>query len=138
VESSAQAQRVRDYLTEKESARQSSISSTLKINPSKLNVIIGDLEREGFLEKRKALDHGHQINTVVLVKSMLSPLVYKRIQEAEIDVLEEEAIDRTVGTCKTMFESPCFFCAKLETCGEDAIINYFNCPRLNDFISKPL
>jgi hypothetical protein len=74
----------------------------------------------------------------VLVKSTLSPLAYKHLQEADLEVEEDETVDRTVGTCKTMFESPCFFCAKLETCGEDAIINYFNCPRLNDFISKPL
>jgi hypothetical protein len=128
-------QRVREYITEKETAKQSSISSTLKITPTRLNSIIGDLEREGFLEKRKALDRGHQINTVVLVKSVLSPLTYKSIQEAAVD---EEVVDRTIGTGKTMFASPCFFCAKLETCGEDNVMNYYNCPKLNDFISTPL
>ncbi len=132
-------QRVREYITEKETAKQSSISSTLKITPSRLNSIIGDLEREGFLEKRKALDRGHQINTVVLVKSELSPTVYKEAQEADVDEKEADRdADRTIGTGKTMFASPCFFCAKLETCGEDVIINYLNCPKLNDFISKPL
>ncbi len=128
-------QRVREYITEKETAKQSSISSTLKITPSRLNSIIGDLEREGFLEKRKALDRGHQINTVVLVKSGLSPAAYKEIQEADAG---EKEVDRTIGAGKTMFASPCFFCAKLETCGEDSVINYYNCPKLNDFISRPL
>jgi hypothetical protein len=35
-----------------------------------------------------------------------------------------------------MFSSPCFFCPRLETCGEDEAINYRNCQRLDEFISK--
>ncbi len=35
-----------------------------------------------------------------------------------------------------MFSSPCFFCPRLETCGEDEAINYRNCPKLDLFISK--
>ncbi len=127
--------RVREYIAEKETAKQSSISSVLKITPTKLNAIIGDLEREGFLEKRNSLYHGHQVTTVVLVKNELPPPAYQNTPEPAV---VNPAIDRTAGTCKTMFASPCFFCAKLETCGEDNIINYYNCPKLNEFISKPL
>ncbi len=135
MESSAQTMRVREYIIEKEIAKQSSISSVLKINPARLNAIIGDLEREGFLEKRKSLYHGHQVNTVVLVKNELPPVAYKSTQRP---IAVEEAADRAAPTCITMFASPCFFCANLETCGEDNIINYYNCPKLNEFISKPL
>ncbi|MEX2680259.1 MAG: hypothetical protein Q6373_001545 [Candidatus Sigynarchaeota archaeon] len=127
-------QRVKEYMAEKEIAKPSTISSTLKINPARLNSIIGDLEREGFLEKRKSLDRGHHVNTVVLVKNEIQSPAQKNIKQSVV----VPSIDRIPGACKTMFESPCFFCNKLETCGEDSIINYYNCPKLNEFISKPL
>ncbi|MBN2152833.1 MAG: hypothetical protein JW839_15385 [Candidatus Lokiarchaeota archaeon] len=72
---------------------------------------------------------------VVLAKKELPPPAYKDAQKPSV---VEGPVDRTAGMCKTMFASPCFFCARLETCGEDSAINYYNCPRLRDFISKPL
>nr|MDO8087570.1 hypothetical protein [Candidatus Sigynarchaeum springense] len=127
-------QRVKEYIAEKEIAKPSAISSTLKINPERLNSIIGDLEREGFLEKRKSLDRGHQVNTVVLLKNEIASPAKKDIEQSAV----VPTVHRKVGDFKAIFESPCFFCAKLETCGEDNIINYYNCPKLNEFISKPL
>jgi hypothetical protein len=134
VERNLQVQRVKDFLVEKESARQSSISSTLKINQAKLNGILGDLEREGFIEKKKVIHKGHQINTVALVKSELDPAVYRRISD---QVIVEDIPAKYNINGLAMFDSPCFFCSKLETCGEDMHLNYYNCPKLNDWISKP-
>ena len=130
MESATLIQRVKEYITEKEVAKQATIGSSLKINPSRLNAIIGDLEREGYIEKRKAMDHGHQVNTVVLVKATLPPLAYKK----DGMVLAEPQASKG----KAMFDSPCFFCPKLETWGDDSVINYYNCPKLNEYISKPL
>ncbi|HME53361.1 MAG TPA: hypothetical protein VKM55_14150 [Candidatus Lokiarchaeia archaeon] len=134
LESSREMDKVKHFLLEKEVARQSTISSSLKISPTRLNGIITSLENDGFLEKKKAVHNGHQINTVNLVKTNLDKGAYKGAVIEEVpDKIEKIPVSGVV-----IFDSPCFFCAKLETCADDGVVNYFNCPRLNEWISKPL
>jgi hypothetical protein len=128
------ASKVKHFLLEKEIARQSTISSSLKISPSKLNGIISTLENDGFLQKNKTVHNGHQINTVSIVKTSLDKAAYK---DVVIEPASEPVASKPV-TGVVIFDSPCFFCGKLETCGDDNTINYYNCPRLNEWISKPL
>ncbi len=119
---------------EKETAHQKSICSTLKISPARVNEIISVLEHEGFLEKKKSVRNGRQINTVVLIKNDLDPHSYidSQNEEPQKDKVQNPIEGRAI------FESPCFFCNQLDTCGEDSKLSYLNCPRLNDWINKPL
>jgi len=131
---SRETDKVKHFLLEKEVARQSTISSSLKISPSKLNGIINSLEQDGFLEKKKSVHNGHQINTVNLVKTTLDKQAYKgAVVEEEPEEIEIKPFSGVV-----IFDSPCFFCTKLDTCADDNTVNYYNCPRLNEWISKPL
>ena len=130
--------RVKNFLIEKETAKQSTLSSTLKITPARLNDIISTLEKDGFLEKKKTVQNGHQINTVMLVKNELDKTLYKNAYKNLTEVEARCNGEKMAIRGMAIFESPCFFCNRLETCGEDSTINYYNCPRLNEWISKPL
>lgn len=131
---SRELDKVKHFLLEKEIARQSTLSSSLKISPTRLNGIINTLEKDGFLEKKKSVHNGHQINTVNIVKNKIDKQLYKGAAVEEIS----DKIDTKPVSSVVIFDSPCFFCTRLETCGDDSKVNYYNCPRLNEWISKPL
>ncbi|MHA1683129.1 MAG: hypothetical protein ACTSUE_19475 [Promethearchaeota archaeon] len=86
-----------------------------------MSKLIGILESEGVLEKRKESAEGRTFNRII----------YKggRIANGG-EISTEKILD------PLFFRSPCFFCNNLERCGKSTIINYINCPRLDEWIYK--
>ncbi|MFX0099155.1 MAG: hypothetical protein ACFFCS_06195 [Candidatus Hodarchaeota archaeon] len=118
---------VKNILIEKEEIRQASLTTLLKINKTKLDKIVTQLEADGFLKKQKETYKGHQVNKIVVIKNSIFD---------EGDRITGENIMQDVKpSWSFMNESPCFFCNHLDTCSPDSVINYLNCPKLNSWIT---
>ncbi len=120
-------ERVRLYLEAKEVTYQRVLVRELHMALPDMNRILDSLERDGIIEKEIA--SGFKRNDV---KISFKKQDYTKITEAK----NESVMLSTIG--KVSFDSPCFLCRNLETCGPSTAINQFNCPKLNEWISKPI
>lgn len=120
-------EKVKSFLLERDSVKQSAISSSLRINPGKVSEILTVLEDEGIVRKYKQVHNGHAVNTVAVIKPT-SPL----------PAVVTRATTDNGPTGRVFFESPCFFCKQLDTCGNNTTLNFYNCPKLNAWIEKDL
>nr|MDO8117482.1 hypothetical protein [Candidatus Sigynarchaeota archaeon] len=122
-----EVERVRQYLETKHEAFQNTLATDLKLELPYVDRIMASLEQEGFIET-------HKISSVKRKDIKIS--IIKHEYKLGAGQEKETRSLSTIG--KVSFDSPCFLCKNLENCGTSTVLNHFNCPKLNEWISKPI
>ncbi|MHA1792501.1 MAG: hypothetical protein ACTSVI_07640 [Promethearchaeota archaeon] len=131
---SKDVRKLKDLLIQKQEIRQSRLKAMLKLNSQAIKEIISILEKEGFLEKKKEIYRGHRVNKLIL--STYKEHEKNKIIAGSLQQKKNAEIQTKDRVWSFMDESPCFFCSNFENCDKDSIINYINCPKLNNWIKS--